>query len=115
VGAVPLFFDHLRDPSDLPLDPAEPLEVPRLGVGIDRHGFPAFLAGGAAARNGDLLGRGHRTTSAGRSTGARGGREWTRPAGRHPRSRSEFESTLTEESAIAALAITGLSWIPKNG
>src|SRR5256885_6949326 len=90
VRAVALLLDHLLQPAHLSFDATEALLISFLDLRIDRHRFP-------------------RTAAAGRCY------VFAHDAPRNRRNRKLFETTLTELSAIAALASTGLSNKPKRG
>jgi len=92
VGAVAVVVDHLLQTANLAFDASKALEIPRLYFRIDTDRFSraVCLAGAFCVRTGSLHGF-------------------------HPRNRRLFVTTLTELSAIAALAITGLSKIPRLG
>src|SRR5690554_3635204 len=43
VGAVPVLLDHTLEAPDLPLDPAQALDVSLLALGVDADGLAAAL------------------------------------------------------------------------
>src|SRR5512138_3578950 len=98
VRAIPVVLDHLLQPTHLPFDSAQTLEVARLDAGIDRDRFaraPPRCVGANLAR---------------------AVRHHVRVLhGFHRRSRRLLLTTLTELRAIAALATTGLSSRPNFG
>ncbi len=115
VGAVSIVSDHLLESPHLPLDTPKSFEVSRLHIGIDRKRFsrarriayraPTLGGGYGVARSLSLISfisNRHIVSPVSYATRAR-------------RSLRLFVTTLTELSAIAALAMIGLSITPVNG
>ena len=98
VGAVAVLFNHPLQSSHLPFDAAETRQVAGLDVTV--HGnrlSPGRVTVGESTATGGAQGR------------LGGMRSVCHEEGRYRRSRREFETTLTELNAIAALARIGLS------
>src|SRR5277367_5297979 len=97
IGAVALRFDHVAQAAHLSLNPREASKHGGLNLWIHGRGFSPGLAG--AGGDGD----------------SSGGRLNASHLGWNLRRRRLLASTLIELSAMAALAIAGVSRIPKAG